>query len=93
MRKVVCVKVLRVTPRKPNSAMRSVAKVRLGVGKFVFAFVPGVGHNLQNHSVVFVRGGGARDLPGVHYTAISGLGGLLPVIGRRSSRSKYGSSK
>ncbi|PIA14423.1 putative ribosomal protein S12 [Coemansia reversa NRRL 1564] len=92
-RKGVCIKVYTTKPKKPNSAMRKVARVRLTSGKTVIAYIPGEGHNLQEHSVVLVRGGGVPDLPGVLYHIVRGTLDLQGVQGRMSSRSKYGTSK
>jgi len=82
-----------VTPKKPNSALRKVARVRLTNGIEVTAYIPGVGHNLQEHSAVLVRGGRVKDLPGVRYHIVRGALDTLGVDGRRKSRSKYGSKK
>lgn len=89
----VCVKVTTVTPRKPNSALRKVARVRLTNGMEVTAYIPGEGHNLQEHSVVLIRGGGVRDLPGVRYHIVRGVLDATGVEGRKQTRSKYGSKK
>lgn len=89
----VCVAVKTVTPKKPNSALRKVAKVRLVNGYEVSAYIPGIGHNLQEHSVVLIRGGRVRDLPGVRYHIIRGTLDTAGVENRRQSRSKYGSKK
>jgi len=86
----VCLNVRTVTPKKPNSALRKVARVRLSNGKEVTAYIPGEGHNLQEHSIVLVRGGRVRDLPGVRYHIIRGTLDTLGVDGRKQSRSKYG---
>ncbi len=86
----VCLNVKTQTPKKPNSALRKVARVRLSNGKEVTAYIPGEGHNLQEHSIVLVRGGRVRDLPGVRYHIVRGVYDASPVEGRRSSRSKYG---
>ena len=86
----VCLNVRTVTPKKPNSALRKVARVRLSNGKEVTAYIPGEGHNLQEHSIVLVRGGRVRDLPGVRYHVIRGTLDTLGVDGRKKSRSKYG---
>lgn len=88
----VCVAVKTVTPKKPNSALRKVAKVRLVNGYEVSAYIPGIGHNLQEHSVVLIRGGRVRDLPGVRYHIIRGTLDTAGVENRRQSRSKYGSN-
>ena len=87
----VCTRVYTTTPKKPNSALRKVARIRLTNGFEVTAYIPGEGHNLQEHSIVLVRGGRVRDLPGVRYHIIRGTRDALGVDGRRQSRSKYGS--
>ena len=89
----VCVRVYTTTPKKPNSALRKVARVRLTNGMEVTAYIPGIGHNLQEHSVVLTRGGRVKDLPGVRYHIIRGTLDALGVEGRRKSRSKYGTKK
>lgn len=89
----VCVAVKTVTPKKPNSALRKVAKVRLVNGYEVSAYIQGIGHNLQEHSVVLIRGGRVKDLPGVRYHIIRGTLDTAGVENRRQSRSKYGSKK
>ena len=89
----VCVSVRTTTPRKPNSALRKVARVRLSNRKEVTAYIPGEGHNLQEHSVVMIRGGRVKDLPGVRYTIVRGTYDLLGVSGRQTSRSIYGVKK
>ena len=89
----VCLKVFTKTPRKPNSALRKVAKIRLSNRTKVLAHIPGEGHNLQEHSVVLVRGGRVKDLPGVKYKIIRGALDLQQVKNRKSSRSKYGAPK
>lgn len=86
----VCTKVYTTTPKKPNSALRKVARVRLSNGIEVTAYIPGVGHNLQEHSIVLVRGGRVKDLPGVRYHIIRGTLDTAGVAGRKRSRSKYG---
>jgi small subunit ribosomal protein S12 len=86
----VCLQVKTQTPKKPNSALRKVARVRLSNGKEVTVYIPGEGHNLQEHSVVLVRGGRVRDLPGVRYHIVRGTLDALGVEDRRKSRSKYG---
>ncbi len=86
----VCVKVYTVTPKKPNSALRKVARVRLTNGMEVTAYIPGEGHNLQEHSVVLIRGGRVKDLPGVRYHVVRGVLDAAGVEGRKQSRSKYG---
>ena len=92
-RKGVCVKVYTATPRKPNSAMRKLARVRLTSGKEVLAYIPGEGHNLQEHAIVLVRGGGPKDLAGVKYTIIRGTLDTAGVEGRKQGRSMYGAKK
>ncbi len=89
----VCTRVYTTTPRKPNSALRKVAKVRLVNGREVIAYIPGEGHNLQEHSVVLLRGGGAHDLPGVSYSVIRGALDTQPVKNRKQSRSHYGAKR
>jgi small subunit ribosomal protein S12 len=89
----VCISVKTVTPKKPNSALRKVARVRLTNGEEVTAYIPGVGHNLQEHSVVLVRGGRVRDLPGVRYHVIRGTLDAGGVQKRSQGRSKYGAKK
>jgi small subunit ribosomal protein S12 len=89
----VCTRVYTSTPKKPNSALRKVARVRLTTGSEVTAYIPGIGHNLQEHSVVLVRGGRVKDLPGVRYHIVRGTLDTLGVDGRRQSRSKYGAKK
>lgn len=86
----VCVKVTTVTPKKPNSALRKVARVRLSNGMEVTAYIPGEGHNLQEHSVVVIRGGRVKDLPGVRYHVVRGVLDTGGVDGRKRQRSKYG---
>ncbi|HBP23275.1 MAG TPA: 30S ribosomal protein S12 [Planctomycetes bacterium] len=86
----VCLQVKTMTPKKPNSALRKIARVRLSNGREVTAYIPGEGHNLQEHSIVLVRGGRVRDLPGVRYHIIRGTLDALGVEGRKQSRSKYG---
>ena len=90
LRRGVCVRVYTTTPKKPNSALRKVARVRLSSHQEVSAYIPGVGHNLQEHSVVLVRGGRVKDLPGVRYHIVRGTFDTLGVEGRMQSRSKYG---
>ena len=89
----VCTRVYTTTPKKPNSALRKVARVRLTNGMEVTAYIPGEGHNLQEHSVVLVRGGRVRDLPGVRYHVIRGTLDTSGVDGRSQSRSKYGTKR
>lgn len=93
MRRGVCTRVYTVTPKKPNSALRKVARVRLTNGIEVTSYIPGVGHNLQEHSVVLVRGGRVNDLPGVRYHIVRGTLDCGGVEGRRQSRSKYGARR
>ena len=89
----VCVRVYTSTPKKPNSALRKVARVRLTNGIEVTTYIPGVGHNLQEHSIVMIRGGRVKDLPGVRYHVIRGTLDAIGVEGRRQSRSKYGAKR
>ncbi|OHA49485.1 MAG: 30S ribosomal protein S12 [Candidatus Terrybacteria bacterium RIFCSPLOWO2_01_FULL_58_14] len=89
----VCVKVTTVTPRKPNSALRKVARVRLTNGQEVTAYIPGEGHNLQEHAVVVIRGGRVGDLPGVRYHVVRGMLDTAGVEGRKRQRSKYGTKR
>jgi len=89
----VCTRVMTVTPKKPNSALRKVARVRLSNGIEVTAYIPGIGHNLQEHSVVLLRGGRVKDLPGVRYHIVRGTKDTLGVADRRKSRSKYGAKR
>ncbi len=89
----VCTRVYTSTPKKPNSALRKVARVRLTTGVEVTAYIPGIGHNLQEHSVVLVRGGRVKDLPGVRYHIVRGTLDTLGVEDRRQGRSKYGAKK
>ena len=89
-RRGVCTRVYTTTPKKPNSALRKVARVRLTTGVEVTAYIPGIGHNLQEHSIVLVRGGRVKDLPGVRYKIIRGTLDTAGVAGRKQSRSKYG---
>jgi small subunit ribosomal protein S12 len=89
----VCTRVYTTTPKKPNSALRKVARVRLTNGIEVTAYIPGVGHNLQEHSVVLIRGGRVKDLPGVRYHIIRGTLDSIGVQDRRQSRSKYGAKR
>ena len=93
LRRGVCSRVYTTTPKKPNSALRKVARVRLTSGIEVSAYIPGVGHNLQEHSVVLVRGGRVKDLPGVRYHIVRGALDTAGVEGRRQSRSKYGAKR
>ena len=92
-RRGVCVRVYTTTPKKPNSAMRKVARVRLTNGKEVNAYIPGEGHKLQEHSIVLVRGGRVKDLPGVRYHLVRGALDSSGVEGRLQSRSKYGAKR
>ncbi len=92
-RKGVCTRVYTTTPKKPNSALRKVARVRLSNGKEVTAYIPGEGHKLQEHSIVLVRGGRVKDLPGVRYHVVRGSHDAEGVDGRKTSRSKYGAKK
>src|SRR5205085_12236905 len=89
----VCTRVYTSTPKKPNSALRKVARVRLTNGIEVTAYIPGVGHNLQEHSVVLIRGGRVKDLPGVRYTIVRGVYDTQGVKGRMRTRSRYGAQK
>ena len=92
-RRGVCVRVYTSTPKKPNSALRKVARVRLTNGIEVTSYIPGIGHNLQEHSVVLIRGGRIKDLPGVRYHVIRGALDTLGVSDRKKARSKYGVKK
>jgi len=92
-RRGVCVRVYTSTPKKPNSALRKVARVRLASGYEVTSYIPGVGHNLQEHSVVLVRGGRVKDLPGVRYHIIRGTLDAVGVQDRKQGRSKYGAKR
>ena len=92
-RRGVCVRVFTQTPKKPNSALRKVARVRLTNGIEVTTYIPGVGHNLQEHSIVLIRGGRVKDLPGVRYHVIRGTLDAVGVAGRKQSRSKYGAKR
>lgn len=92
-RRGVCTRVYTTTPKKPNSAMRKVARVRLTNSKEVNAYIPGEGHNLQEHSIVLIRGGRVKDLPGVRYHIIRGALDTAGVSGRQQSRSKYGAKR
>lgn len=89
----VCVKVTTTTPKKPNSAVRKIARVRLSNGQEVTAYIPGIGHNLQEHSIVLIRGGKVKDLPGVRYTIVRGKYDASGVEGRRRGRSLYGAKR
>lgn len=92
-RRGVCVRVYTTTPKKPNSALRKVARVRLTNGIEVTSYIPGIGHNLQEHSVVLIRGGRVKDLPGVRYHIVRGTLDTLGVSDRRQGRSKYGAKR
>jgi len=92
-RRGVCVRVYTSTPKKPNSALRKVARVRLTSGYEVTSYIPGMGHNLQEHSVVLVRGGRVKDLPGVRYQVVRGTLDTMGVQDRKQGRSKYGAKK
>ena len=92
-RRGVCVRVYTTTPKKPNSALRKVARVRLTNGMEVTSYIPGVGHNLQEHSIVLIRGGRVKDLPGIRYHIIRGSLDTAGVAGRKQSRSKYGAKQ
>ena len=89
----VCTRVYTTTPKKPNSALRKVARVRLSSGMEVTAYIPGEGHNLQEHSIVLVRGGRVKDLPGVRYHVVRGVYDAMGVADRKKSRSKYGTRR
>jgi len=89
----VCTRVQTITPKKPNSALRKVARVRLVNGMEVTAYIPGIGHNLQEHSMVLIRGGRVRDLPGVRYKVIRATLDCAPVNDRKQARSRYGAKK
>jgi small subunit ribosomal protein S12 len=91
--KGICTRVYTTKPRKPNSSMKKMARVRLSTGKEISAYIPGEGHNLQEHSVVLIRGGGVKDLPGVRYKIIRGALDTSGVNGRIQGRSKYGAKK
>jgi small subunit ribosomal protein S12 len=92
-RRGICTRVYTTTPKKPNSALRKVARVRLTSGYEVSSYIPGVGHSLQEHSLVLIRGGRVKDLPGVRYHIVRGTLDTTGVDGRKQSRSKYGSKK
>ena len=92
-RRGVCTRVYTTTPKKPNSALRKVARVRLTSGIEVTAYIPGVGHNLQEHSLVLIRGGRVKDLPGVRYHVVRGTLDAVGVAGRKQGRSKYGAKR
>lgn len=93
LKRGVCIKVSTLTPRKPNSALRKVARVRLSNGMEVTAYIPGIGHNLQEHSVVLLQGRGPKDLGGVRYTVVRGALDTAGVANRKQGRSKYGAKK
>lgn len=92
-RRGVCTRVYTTTPKKPNSALRKVARVKLTTGYEVTAYIPGIGHNLQEHSIVMIRGGRIKDLPGVRYHILRGTLDATGVEGRKQARSKYGAKK
>ena len=92
-RRGVCLRVYTTTPKKPNSALRKVARVRLTTGLEVTAYIPGMGHNLQEHSIVLVRGGRVKDLPGVRYHMVRGALDAVGVANRKQGRSKYGAKR
>lgn len=89
----VCLKVTTTTPKKPNSALRKIARVRLSNGMEVTAYIPGMGHNLQEHSIVLLKGGRTKDLPGVRYKVVRGVYDTQGVDGRKQSRSRYGAKR
>ena len=93
LKRGVCIRVATKNPKKPNSALRKVARVRLTNGQEVWAYIPGIGHNLQEHAVVLIRGGRVPDLPGVRYHIVRGNLDLQGVEGRKKARSKYGAKK
>lgn len=93
LRRGVCIRVYTTTPKKPNSALRKVARVRLTNGIEITAYIPGIGHNLQEHSIVLVRGGRVKDLPGVRYKIVRGTLDTSGVDGRKQGRSRYGAKK
>ena len=92
-RRGVCTRVYTTTPKKPNSALRKVSRIKLTTGMEVTGYIPGVGHNLQEHSIVLIRGGRVKDLPGVRYHIIRGVLDTAGVEGRRQGRSKYGAKR
>jgi len=92
-KKGICIKVFTTTPKKPNSGLRKVARIRLTSGKEITAYIPGIGHNLQEHSIVLIRGGRVKDLPGVKYHIVRGALDTAGVEGRRQERSRYGVKK
>ena len=93
LKRGVCIKISTLTPKKPNSALRKVARVRLSNGREVTAYIPGEGHNLQEHSIILIRGGRVKDLPGVRYHVVRGVLDTGGVEGRKKQRSKYGTKK
>lgn len=93
LKRGVCLKVFTATPKKPNSGLRKVARVRLTNGMEVSAYIPGIGHNLQEHSIVLIRGGRVKDLPGVRYHVVRGVLDTTGVEGRKQERSKYGTKR
>ena len=93
LKRGVCIKVYTTTPKKPNSALRKVARVRLTNGIEVTTYIPGIGHNLQEHSIVLIRGGRVKDLPGVRYHVVRGTLDSIGVENRKQSRSKYGAKR
>ncbi|MBN2395070.1 MAG: 30S ribosomal protein S12 [Candidatus Atribacteria bacterium] len=93
LKRGVCTRVWTVTPKKPNSALRKVARVRLTNNLEVTAYIPGIGHNLQEHSIVLIRGGRVKDLPGVRYHIVRGVMDTTGVEGRKQARSKYGAAR
>nr|YP_009193362.1 ribosomal protein S12 [Nitzschia sp. IriIs04]BAT70287.1 ribosomal protein S12 [Nitzschia sp. IriIs04] len=92
-RRGICIRAFTVNPKKPNSAIRKVARIRLTSGFEVTAYIPGIGHNIQEHSIVLIRGGRVKDLPGVKYHIIRGVLDSVGVLNRKTSRSKYGTKK
>ena len=92
-KKGICLKVYTKTPKKPNSALRKVTKIKLTNKNTIIGYIPGIGHNLQEHSIVLIRGGRVQDLPGVKYHLIRGKYDLLGILNRKNSRSKYGTKK
>ena len=92
-KKGVCLKLVIKKPKKPNSALRKLAKVKLSNGSIIYSYIPGIGHNLQEHGVILVRGGRVKDLPGVKYKCIRGKFDLAGIPNRKTSRSKYGTKK
>ena len=93
LKRGVCLKVTTTTPKKPNSALRKIARVRLSSGEEITAYIPGIGHNLQEHSIVLIRGGRVKDLPGVKYHIVRGVYDTTGVEGRKQGRSLYGAKK